>query len=261
MRASRVHLLITVVFAFVGSTLAGDGEPRNASTKVVVTGTKLSFDPRTCKEGEGGFPWALGSVHVKVLGHQDGECMFDFRHEVEGAGNYQVDRVRVPVDSGPVVIEASERRGEQEHDWSGVYTSFTVEQATLVRRMQFGWFQVPVGQDFVSYYRFRAGDKAPPVSRGDKMTLRFLIFLDDKFNTPTISSGWQAQWVQRVTTRVGEGGKWQWVQSVAEGMTPYEIRHVRLPADVAGPAQRWGPGFEDGATLYAEMQLIDVDRK
>jgi hypothetical protein len=71
----------------------------------------------------------------------------------------------------------------------------------------------------------------------------------------------QSEWSKKVTTRIGEGGNWLWAQAVAEEMTPYEIRHVRVPVELAGPAKGWGRGFEEGATLYAEMQLVDVERE
>jgi len=231
--------------------------PITSSTGVVVTKTKLSFDPKTCTEGKGGFGWALGSVSVTILGQQDGKCIFDYQWEVEGAGNYQVYRVRVPVGSGPVVIEAEDRQVDQEHHWSSVYTSFTAEQAELVRRMQFAWFEVPVGKEFARYQEFRAGDEAPPVGRGDTVTLRVLVFLDEKF---TELAGVKLQ-RQSVTTRVGDGGPWQWAQSVAEGMRPYEVRRVQVPAKVAGPARDWLPGNVDGSTVCAEVQVIAVERK
>lgn len=221
----------------------------------------MSFDPKTCEKGEAGFPWGQGSVHVKILGREEGVFSFDYRWEVEGAGNYSVHRIRVPVDSGPVVIEATGPDEESENHWSYIFTSFTAEQAHLVRHMSFGWFKRPVGEGFASYYKFRTGDKAPPIGPGDKITLRFLVFLDGAFNKPTVPSGWQSEWSRKVVTEIGKGGDWNWVQAVAEEMTPYEIRHVRVPVELAGPAKDWGPGFEEKETLYAEMQLIDVVRE
>ncbi len=241
--------------------LAACGEPDASPTDVLVEGSRLSFDPKTCREWEAGFGWGLGSVRVKVLGREKGVCSFDYKWEVEGAGNYTVHRVRVPVDSGPVVIEAAKPDGEGEHHWSYVYTSFTAGQAQLLRHMSFGWFERPVGDGFASYYRFRTGDKAPPIAPGDKITLRFLVFSDQEFDKPAASSGWQSEWSRTVTTQIGKGGSWLWVQAVAEEMTPYEIRRVRVPMELAGPAKDWGPGVEEAATLYAEMQLVEVERE
>jgi hypothetical protein len=257
MRLTCVCVLAALVAAApVGSDERGGGRSEKSSP-VVVEGRRLTFDPKTCTEGEGGFAWGLGSVHVRVLGREDDHCVFDYRWEIEGAGNYQVYRVRVPVASGPVVIAAEGRKGEKEHTWSGVYTSFTARQAELLRRMRFGWFEVPLGEEFAKYHEFRAGDEARPVRRGDKVTLRVLVFLDDKF-TNVAGAKWRRH---SVTTRIGEGGPWRWAQAVAEGMTPYEIRRVLIPARVAGPARTWLPGYEDGATVCAEVQLIGVERK
>ena len=73
------------------------------SSKVIVEKTKITFDPKTCTEGRGHFFWGLGSSAVKILGHADGQCVFEYTAEVEmGVSVY---RVKVPVDSGPVTIE------------------------------------------------------------------------------------------------------------------------------------------------------------
>jgi hypothetical protein len=182
MQGKATQLRIGLIIGVVCGTLVACGEPSepggDPASEIVVEGTKLSFDPKTCKMGESGFGWGQGSVHVKVLGRHEGIRSFDYRWEVEGAGNYTVHRIQVPVDFGPVVIEATGPDGEQRHHWSYIYTSFTAEQAELVRNFSFGWFERPVGKGFAAYYRFRAGDKAPPIRRGDKITLRFLIFLD-----------------------------------------------------------------------------------
>src|SRR6476619_4087848 len=85
---------------------AFSAEPVAKSTAVVVEGTRLTFDPRTCTEGGGGFAWGLGSLSVKIVGRKDKDCVFDYRWEVEGAGNYQVERVSVPIDSVSVSFDA-----------------------------------------------------------------------------------------------------------------------------------------------------------
>lgn len=247
-------MLLSAILASSSAALAAGGEQRIPSTGIVVDGTRLSFEPKTCTTGQTGFAWGLGSVQVKVLGHEDGKCVFDYIWEVEGAGNYRVDRVRVPVNAGPVVIEAGDSKGGPNH-WSFVYTSFTKEQATLVRLSNFGWSEVPVGKEFASYQEFREGDDSPPIKRGDQVTFRFIVFLDEKFINRA-----GAQWrIQRVTMRVGEGV--QWLDAVAGEMKPHEIRRIRVPVKIAGPAGKWLPGYETSPTIYAEMQLIGVERK
>jgi hypothetical protein len=233
------------------------GEGPEPSSPVVVKGGRLTFDPKTCTEGEGGIAWALGSARVRILGREGDLCVFDYRWEVEGAGNYQVHRVRVPVNSGPVVIEPGAREGGKEHFWSVVYTSFTAQQAGPALNYFQGWYEVPVGNEFVKFQEWRPGDEARPALRGDKVTLRVLVYLDDKF-TNLAGAKWRRQ---SVVTRIGEGGEWQWAQAVAEGMTPYEVRRVRVPVKIAGPARDWLPGHVDGSTAYLEVQLIAVERK
>jgi hypothetical protein len=227
------------------------------SSPVVVKGGRLTFDPKTCTEGGGSIAWGLGSASVRVLGREGDLCVFDYRWEIEGAGNYQVHRVRVPVNSGPVVIDSGVKKGGKEHFWSGIYTSFTAEQAPLARRMSFGWFEAPVGKEFVKYLEWRPGDEAKPVLRGDKITLRVMIYLDDKF-TNLAGAKWRRQ---SVVTRLGDGKDWAWAEAVAEGMTPYEVRRVQVPVNIFGPARDWLPGYKDGSTAYVELQLIAVERK
>jgi len=252
------------VWAFVALVAAGPvglegraGEAPEKSSPVVVKGGRLTFDPKTCTEGEGGIAWSLGSARVRVLGREGDLCVFDYRWEVEGAGNYQVHRVRVPVNSGPVVIDAAVREGGKEHFWSVVYTSFTAEQARLVRKYFKGWSEVPVGKEFVKFQEWLPGDEAKPALRGDKVTLRALVYLDDKF-TNLAGAKWRRQ---SVVTLLGGGKEWEWAQAVAEGMTPYEVRRVQIPVTSAGPARDWLPGYKDGSTAYLEVQLIAVERK
>jgi hypothetical protein len=256
---------LTGVCAFVALVAAGPvslegwaGRGPEKSSPVVVKGGRLTFDPKTCGEGEGSIAWGLGSAGVRVLGREGDVCVFDYRWEVEGAGNYQAHRVRVPVNSGPVVIDHGVKNGGKEHFWSAIYTSFTAEQAGPARRYFRGWFEVPLGKEFVKFQEWRPGDTARPALRGDKVTLRALVYLDDKF-TNLAGTKWRRQ---SVVTRLGEGKEWGWAQAVAEGMTPYEVRRALVPVKIAGPARDWLPGYQDdGSTAYVELQLIAVERK
>jgi hypothetical protein len=259
MRVRRVYVLAIVFAAALGLPRGAGDEAPKKSSPVTVEGKRLTFDPKTCTEGKGGFAWGLGSLTVTVLGHEDGKCVFDYQWEVEGAGNHVVHRVKVPTDSGPVVIEAEGRKGPDENHWSRVFTSFTRKQAKLVRQRKFGWDEVPVGESggFAAYRSFRPGDESEPIHRGDKVILRFLVFLDGDFAT-LAGKDWR---MRSVTVKVGEGKDWEWVQAVAVGMTPYEVRQVRVPVKLAGAAKTWLPGFKDDSTLFAEMQVVAVDRK
>lgn len=257
MRLTGVFVLVALVAVAPVGLGGWAGEGPEKSSPVVVKGGRLTFDPKTCTEGEGGIAWGLGSSRVRVLGREGDLCVFDYFWEVEGAGNYEIRRVRVPINSGPVVIEHGVREGGKEHFWSAVYTSFTAEQAGPARKYFKGWYEVSVGKEFVKFQEWRPGDEARPALRGDKATLRVMVYLDDKF-TNLAGAKWRRQ---SVVTRLGDGGKWEWAQAVAEGMTPYEVRRVQVPVKIAGPARDWLPGYVDGSTACVEVQLIAVERK
>lgn len=44
-------------------------------------------------------------------------------------------------------------------------------------------------------------------------------------------------------------------------MKLYEIRQVRLPARIGGPAARWLPGYNEASEILVEMQAVAVERK
>jgi hypothetical protein len=128
--------------------------------------------------------------------------------------------------------------------------------------MSFGWFVEPLEgtEDEVSYRTHRPGDKDKPPAKGDKATVRFLLFIDSPVGDFVNLAGeeWQRQWV---TVTIGEGGEWRWVEQVVREMTPYEIRQVRVPARSAGRARKWLPGYTDKSEIHVEMQLVAVERK
>lgn len=107
-------------------------EPKSVGSSPVLTeGTRITFDPKSCKTGRGQFFWALGSVAVKVLGQRDGCCVFEYTAEVEMG--WTVYEVRVPVDSGPVVIEVA-TLVDGTSSYQGVRTSFPLRKAKVLRR-------------------------------------------------------------------------------------------------------------------------------
>src|SRR5262245_2077278 len=258
MRVSENYGLVALVgVLLIVGALAGGNEPGKATTKVVVAGTKLTFDPKTCTEGKGGFGWAQGSVHVTVLGRENGKCVFDYQWEVEGAGNYAVHRVKVPIDSGPVVIEARRESAADKNHWSMVFTSFTRDQAVLVRKAQFGWLEDLVGgtEQFVAHRRSAEG-KGAVVAKGDKVTLRFGVYEDAKFER--LANG--AKQGPTVVFTLGAGKTWKWIEVAAAEMAVGEKRQLKLPVKVAEGAKEWLPGLPDGATLHLDMELVSAER-
>jgi len=104
---------------------------RPVSSRVAVKDTTITFDPKTCTGGRGLFFWGLGSCAVKVLGHQDGHCVFEYTQEIEMGTTVYL--VWVPVDSGRVVIKIdSVTEGGSTFPWP--VTSFSLEKAKVVRR-------------------------------------------------------------------------------------------------------------------------------
>jgi hypothetical protein len=258
MRLTWIFAFSAVLATAPAGPEGGCAEPRRKSSPVVVEGQRLMFDPKTCTEGRGMFFWALGSVRVTVLGHKDNHCVFDYEWEVEGAGTYQVHRIKVPAGSGPVVIDAEGRKGKEEHHWSHVFTSFTKKQATLIRRAGLVWIEDLVegtGQ-FVAYHTTRRREPHKPAAVGEKVALRFTVYAGEDFK----QRAQRARQGQVVTLKVGSGEDWKWARAASAEMAPGEVRRVRLPARIAGAAKSWLPGVKDDATLFLEMELTPAGR-
>lgn len=262
----RLAILLAVIGVTLTSRPASRAQVPPLATKpspVVVTGTRLTFDPKNATEGGGGFAWGLGSVNVRLRGHRDGRCEFDYQWEVEGAGNYQVYRVSVPLDSGPVIIDAEQREGKDDHRWSGgVFTSFTANEARLIRSAEFGWFVDPLEgtKESVTHRLLRPGDRDKPLTDGDTVAVRFLVYLqfaDGEFRN-LAGEQWQRQ---GATVPLTGETEWKWAQHVLRETKLYEIRQVRLPARVGGPAARWLPGYDEKSEIFVEMQAVAVERK
>src|SRR5262245_23142243 len=103
-RSRCVVIVLAAVALTAGARPAVQSQDQKTASQVVVDRTKITFDPKTCTAGRGHFFWGLGSSAVKVLGHKDGHCIFEYTAEVEMG--HTVYLVRVPLDSGPVTIEA-----------------------------------------------------------------------------------------------------------------------------------------------------------
>lgn len=112
---------------------AQDAPPDRPSSSTA-PGTAISFDeatrvitlnPAVDSKRKIGYGFPLGSVTVETLGHKEGECLFEYTHEVEGG--YRVYLCRVPVSGSPVTI-----RLPQGGDTEPV-TSFDLEDCEFVR--------------------------------------------------------------------------------------------------------------------------------
>jgi hypothetical protein len=132
MVTSRCVIIVLVVVALTAvSRHAARSQDEKPASKVVVDKTKITFDPKTCTGGRGHFYWGFGSSAVKVLGHKDGHCVFEYTAEVEMG--HTIYLVRVPVGSGPVTIEVGTVK-QGETSYPGVITSFPLDKARVLRR-------------------------------------------------------------------------------------------------------------------------------
>lgn len=95
MRFLFLSLMLMVSIAHAATTTQPAG--------LVVTKDAITIDPTVCTRGTGTLFFGLGSVQVKVVGQQEGQCVFDYTLDVEGG--YTTWRCRVPVSDPPVVIQ------------------------------------------------------------------------------------------------------------------------------------------------------------
>lgn len=238
--------------ALSACTPAGPSKPAVKSSPIVVENKRLTFEPKTCTEGRAGLSWEFGTLSVTVLGQHDGFCEFDYQYEVESAGKgYHIYRVSVPIDSGPVVIDP--RRGQ---------TSFSEKQMKLIRTAWDGWFTDPLEgtKESVTHRPIRPGGMGTPLKKHDKLTVRFLVYLDlykCEFNN-LAGEQWQRQ--SAVIPVTGDT-EWKWAQHVLQEMKLYEIRQGKVPASVAGPAIHWLPGYTEKSQVYVEMQAVRIERR
>lgn len=254
-RARLLRMRLAFLLALTACSLSG-AEP----SPITVQGRRLTFDPKTATPAKAGFGWGLGSLSVTILPRQGNQCRFDYQWEVEGAGNYQVHQVAVPLDSGPVVIDAADRR-DPEHTWSGVYTSFTKDQAKLIREARFGWFVEPLegARESITYRGLRPGSAGRPWKPDDRVQVRCLLFLEFQTTFENLAPS-HVQPKPFVVPLTGDT-PWKWVQHLLQEMTLYEIRQVRLPSKVAGPAKQWLPGYtdRDQREVFIEVQALAVE--
>lgn len=105
------------------SSTAGRPTEATAGSGLQITKTNIVFIPSACKAGSAVLWLGLGSASVKLLGHADGHCVFDYTFEIEGG--YSTYRCRVPLSTERVTIEAV---GSSE-----VRTSFDLKGCKLLK--------------------------------------------------------------------------------------------------------------------------------
>lgn len=253
----RFILTICISLAVLRTTLLGNEEPPKKSSSIIVEGHRLRFNPKTCTQGQGGFGWGNGSASVTILGHQEGKCIFDYQWEVEGAGSYQVHRVKVPLDQ-EVIIEAEDGKSDEKHHWSVVFTSFTQEQATLIRRAGFRWIEdlVEGTNQFVRYQTHREGQFKKKILEGDHVTLQFAVYSSEEFKKLAMG----VRQGEKVSLIIGKRNDWMWIRTAIGDMTLGEIRRVCLPSSIAGEANQWLAGTNE-PSIFLEMELVRLENQ
>jgi hypothetical protein len=236
--------LILFAFALGIATLAA--APDQPSSKVIVTKDKVTFDPKTCTTGAGGVSTGVGGARVKVLGHKDGYC--EFEYITDGCGGcFAYYRCKVPVDSGPVTVEVKN---------GGLKTSFPMEKAKLFRTTGPAVTVLVEGtEEFVTYRHHERRSEMEP-KKGDKVKFRFRFYDGAEFKN--VLQG--AAFDPTVEFVVGSGTAWPWLETAMEHMTVGDKRQVQVPLKIAAGATKWLPPSATGKVLHVEISLVLLER-
>jgi hypothetical protein len=237
--AGTTHAFLTVLPGNAGQ--AGD----KSSLIKVEQGKSLSFDPKTCTQGQATVAWGLGSTSVKVLGHKDGFCVFEVKAEVEGG--YTVYLCKVPLDSGPVTIEVG----------LPAKTSFALDKCKIVRggNVLNGWRWLPVeNSDHRVHYQDQVAGKGKAPQPGDKVRVVVRLFADGQFKE--LLPGTKPANDMEFT--VGHKDAWPWLQAAVTDLQPGGKRLVWIDGKIADGAKNLVPNFTGDQRLYLEVELVSV---
>jgi hypothetical protein len=242
------NILFTLLLA-VASCLAGwpVGAGEKSSAIQVEKGKGLTFDPRTCTSGQALVYWSFGSTSVKVLGHKDGQCVFELTTEVEGG--YKVYLCKVPVDGGPVKIEVGVKPK----------TSFPLDKCKVIRGgnviSRSKWVPIEGTEDLV-YLRDVAAGKGEAPRAGDKLRVKLQFFPDHEFKEPR--PGTKPQEIDLV---LGDKPVLPWLAAVVTDLPPGGKRQAWLDGKAAVGAKELVPNFDPQERLYFEVEVLSVGGK
>jgi hypothetical protein len=248
---SSLQLRSTFASAFLalvgvlGSVSATAQDGQSSSPIKVEKDKSLSFDPKTCTQGQATVFWALGSTSVKVLGHKDGHCVFELKAEVEGG--YRVYLCKVPVDGGVVTVGAG----------MPPKTSFPLDKCKVIRggNMLNGSQWLPIeGTDQVVHYRDAVAGKGPSPQTGDKVRIKLSLFADAQYKE--LLKGTKPS--HEVEFTLGQKNGWKWLQSAVADMQPGGKRHVWIEGKSAEGAKGLVPNFDAEQRLYIEVEVLSV---
>jgi hypothetical protein len=243
MKARLLPLLVVV--SFVAASAPAQDKGGKKSSPITVKGASLTFDPKTCTQGQAGYGWALGSVSVKVLGHRDGHCEFEVTKEIEGG--YMVYLCRVPVDSGPVTIEGG----------MTLKTSFPFEKSKLIRggNVLLGAHWLPLdGTDKLVHFRDTAPGKGGVPDAGAAVRVRMRFYKDGQFKD--LLQG--AKQGREIAFTLGSREAWKWLHLAVTEMKAGGKRQVWMDPKTAEGMQELTPGVGADAWLCVELELLSV---
>lgn len=230
---------------------------KGSSSAVVVEGTKLSFDPKTCTEGHRRVDWGLGSYGVNILGHKDGQCLFEYFYGGElSPVSYHL--VKVPLDSGPVTIKRDMVKKGKE-TFQDTVTSFPLDQAKLVRiEDSSGSQEVRVG-DTDEFVKFRIEENRSEMRprTGDAVKFVCRVYDGPEYKAVRQRAGFTYFTAEFV---VGSATGWQWLESAMAGITVGDRRRVQVPMAVADAAKSWPPDGYVEKVMFVEVQLMSAVR-
>lgn len=232
------------------TTRAQDQVP---SSPVTVQGTRITFDPKTCREGKGQFFWGLGSCAVTILGRQGNHCRFEYLEEVEMGS--ALSEVLVPLDSGPVTIQIQTLPSEQSsYEWP--VPSFSRDQATLIRSSGPTGTTIRIAGTGEYLTLPRREEPRSEMRPRNGRTARFRFEFYEDAQCEKLLTG--AAFRPTKDFVMGSGEVWPWLTLVAESMTVGDRQRVELPTTAAEGASKWLPAGFTGKVLHLQVSLLAV---
>ena len=223
------------------------------SSPVTVQGTRITFDPKTCREGKGQFFWGLGSCAVTILGPKGNHCRFEYLEEVEMGS--ALSEVLVPLDSGPVTIQIQTiTSGKSSYEWP--VTSFPLDQATLIRSSGPTGTTVRIAgtREYLTLPRGEEARSEMRPRKGRTARFRFEFYEDAQCEKPLTGAAFRPT----EDFVMGSDEVWPWMNLVAETMTVGDRQRVELPATAAEGASKWLPAGFAGKVLHVQVNLLAV---
>ncbi len=232
-----------------------------ASSPVIVSGTQIRFVPATCWEGSGFFYWGLGSVSLRVVGHEGDECVFDYMHEVEGG--YSVLRCRVPLSEPHVVIREARRSDVGDYGTrASIVTSFPLEDCECIESgsvwekldelTESSYRQRQVyDTNFVSYVRGFEQGTEPFAEQGSTIVADFTLYEDRRWESPAGTA--------TLSFRLGDHAVGLGLEAAVEGLGAGGVRQLYVREEIAEGVRDLLPEVRPESQLAMRVEVKAVD--